>query len=45
MHYLFGGNPGKSTLPQLRLDDFWILVLEKYIIYNILNCFLSYFTF
>lgn len=29
MHYLFGGNPGKTTLPQLRLDDFWIFELEK----------------
>lgn len=28
-HYLFGGNPGKHTLPQLRLDDFWVLRLEK----------------
>lgn len=29
LHYLFGGNPGKNMLPQLRLDDFWILRLEK----------------
>ncbi|XP_037947851.1 muskelin [Teleopsis dalmanni] len=29
LHYLFGGNPGKTSLPQLRLDDFWILSLEK----------------
>ncbi|XP_037825080.1 muskelin isoform X1 [Lucilia sericata] len=29
LHYLFGGNPGRSTTPQLRLDDFWILELEK----------------
>ncbi|XP_049309463.1 muskelin isoform X1 [Bactrocera dorsalis] len=28
-HYLFGGNPGKSSRPQMRLDDFWILELEK----------------
>lgn len=28
-HYMFGGNPGRSALPQLRLDDFWILELEK----------------
>ncbi|XP_067630617.1 muskelin isoform X2 [Eurosta solidaginis] len=28
-HYLFGGNPGKSARPQMRLDDFWTLVLEK----------------
>lgn len=31
LHYLFGGNPGRSAAPQLRLDDFWILQLEKYI--------------
>lgn len=37
MHYLFGGNPGKTTLPQLRLDDFWILVLEKPTREEILN--------
>uniref|UniRef100_A0A1A9ZKV8 LisH domain-containing protein n=1 Tax=Glossina pallidipes TaxID=7398 RepID=A0A1A9ZKV8_GLOPL len=29
LHYLFGGNPGRSASPQLRLDDFWILSLEK----------------
>lgn len=29
VHYLFGGNPGRLTSPQLRLDDFWILKLEK----------------
>lgn len=29
VHYLFGGNPGKNTSPQLRLDDFWILHLQK----------------
>lgn len=29
IHYLFGGNPGRNTLPQLRLDDFWVLRLEK----------------
>lgn len=28
-HYLFGGNPGRLNSPQLRLDDFWILKLEK----------------
>ena len=28
-HYMFGGNPGRSTTPQLRLDDFWILELQK----------------
>jgi len=25
VHYLFGGNPGKSQSPKLRLDDFWTL--------------------
>lgn len=29
VHYLFGGNPGRNTTPQLRLDDFWILHLKK----------------
>ncbi|XP_001361411.1 muskelin isoform X1 [Drosophila pseudoobscura] len=28
-HYLFGGNPGICQQQQLRLDDFWILSLEK----------------
>ncbi|KAI4496372.1 hypothetical protein M0804_000182 [Polistes exclamans] len=27
VHYLFGGNPGRSCLPNLRLDDFWQLQL------------------
>nr|CAD7399137.1 unnamed protein product [Timema cristinae] len=27
VHYLFGGNPGRSCLPRLRLDDFWQLQL------------------
>ena len=27
VHYLFGGNPGRSCLPKLRLDDFWTLRL------------------
>ncbi|XP_033208683.1 muskelin isoform X2 [Belonocnema kinseyi] len=27
VHYLFGGNPGRSCLPKLRLDDFWTLKL------------------
>lgn len=27
VHYLFGGNPGRSCLPKLRLDDFWQLKL------------------
>lgn len=30
-HYLFGGNPGICQQPQLRLDDFWLLQLEKYL--------------
>jgi len=25
VHYLFGGNPGKESLPKMRLDDFWAL--------------------
>lgn len=29
VHYLFGGNPGKSCLPKLRLDDFWRLTLSR----------------
>ncbi|KAH8400886.1 hypothetical protein KR009_001632 [Drosophila setifemur] len=28
-HYLFGGNPGICQQQQLRLDDFWLLRLEK----------------
>ncbi|XP_064633309.1 muskelin-like [Lineus longissimus] len=28
-HYLFGGNPGKDTLPRMRLDDFWALKLSR----------------
>ncbi|KAH8299381.1 hypothetical protein KR044_000853 [Drosophila immigrans] len=28
-HYLFGGNPGIFQYQQLRLDDFWLLNLEK----------------
>ncbi|KAH8375385.1 hypothetical protein KR200_002878 [Drosophila serrata] len=28
-HYLFGGNPGICQQQQLRLDDFWVLRLEK----------------
>ncbi|XP_067684074.1 muskelin-like isoform X1 [Haliotis asinina] len=27
VHYLFGGNPGKDSLPKMRLDDFWSLQL------------------
>ncbi|KAG8038628.1 hypothetical protein G9C98_007335 [Cotesia typhae] len=29
IHYLFGGNPGRTYLPKLRLDDFWELKLSK----------------
>ncbi|CAB4006393.1 muskelin isoform X2 [Paramuricea clavata] len=29
VHYLFGGNPGKSGSPKMRLDDFWSLKLTK----------------
>lgn len=31
-HYLFGGNPGKDTLPRMRLDDFWALKVRDYFI-------------
>uniref|UniRef100_A0A8C4QGM5 Muskelin 1, intracellular mediator containing kelch motifs n=1 Tax=Eptatretus burgeri TaxID=7764 RepID=A0A8C4QGM5_EPTBU len=27
VHYLFGGNPGKTSSPKMRLDDFWSLRL------------------
>ncbi|CAG4987014.1 unnamed protein product [Colias eurytheme] len=29
IHYLFGGNPGTTTSPRLRLDDLWALRLLK----------------
>ncbi|PVD25090.1 hypothetical protein C0Q70_15588 [Pomacea canaliculata] len=29
VHYLFGGNPGKDSLPKMRLDDFWSLQLYR----------------
>ena len=29
VHYLFGGNPGISYMPKLRLDDFWKLHLSR----------------
>ncbi|KAG1683389.1 Muskelin [Nymphon striatum] len=29
VHYLFGGNPGKSAMPKMRLDDFWSLHLHR----------------
>lgn len=28
-HYLFGGNPGNNAITSLRLDDFWLLRLER----------------
>ncbi|XP_022109692.1 muskelin-like [Acanthaster planci] len=28
-HYLFGGNPGRSTAERIRLDDFWSLELVR----------------
>lgn len=28
--YLFGGNPGESNHPNVRLDDFWELHLTRY---------------
>ena len=29
VHYLFGGNPGRSGHVETRLDDFWSLRLYK----------------
>jgi len=29
VHYLFGGNTGKASLPKMRLDDFWALRLVR----------------
>src|SRR5690606_22659119 len=29
IHYLFGGNPGESFPPDLRLNDFWTLELKR----------------
>ncbi|XP_012567064.2 muskelin isoform X1 [Hydra vulgaris] len=29
VHFLFGGNPGHSASLKLRLDDFWMLKLER----------------
>lgn len=34
--YLFGGNPGEDGNDQLRLDDFWELLLKKYDVSDIL---------
>lgn len=28
VHYLFGGNPGKASIPKMRLDDFWSLKVQ-----------------
>lgn len=28
--YLFGGNPGETSQPNLRLDDFWELFLTRF---------------
>lgn len=30
VQYLFGGNPGEAGNPNLRLDDFWALKLDRY---------------
>lgn len=37
IHFLFGGNPGRSCLPNLRLDDFWQLELRRPSAEQILN--------
>uniref|UniRef100_H2ZEN2 F5/8 type C domain-containing protein n=1 Tax=Ciona savignyi TaxID=51511 RepID=H2ZEN2_CIOSA len=29
VHYMFGGNPGKTSQPKLRLNDFWSLKLTR----------------
>lgn len=29
VHYLFGGNPGKASIPKMRLDDFWSLKVDS----------------
>ncbi|XP_068620110.1 muskelin [Battus philenor] len=29
IHYLFGGNPGTTNCPRLRLDDLWALKLKR----------------
>ncbi|XP_076804346.1 muskelin-like isoform X1 [Clavelina lepadiformis] len=29
VHYMFGGNPGRTSQPKLRLDDFWSLHLSR----------------
>ena len=30
VHYLFGGNPGKASIPKMRLDDFWSLKVHSH---------------
>lgn len=35
--YLFGGNPGESNQPNLRLDDFWQLFLARPLASDILR--------
>ena len=32
VHYLFGGNPGKESLPKIRLDDFWALKVRAVLV-------------
>lgn len=29
IHYMFGGNPGRTSQPKMRLNDFWILKLTR----------------
>ena len=47
VHYLFGGNPGKSSLPKMRLDDFWSLKVHMYVFYlpsfTIYACHIAFF--
>ncbi|KAL5014601.1 hypothetical protein ScPMuIL_008871 [Solemya velum] len=38
VHYLFGGNPGKESLPKMRLDDFWSLKLCRPSADHLLRC-------
>ena len=37
VHYLFGGNPGRNSLPKMRLDDFWSLKLSRLSIEQLLH--------
>nr|CAB3263857.1 muskelin-like [Phallusia mammillata] len=37
VHYMFGGNPGKTAQPKLRLDDFWRLKLIRPTKYDLLR--------